>query len=560
MVCSRDGVQGGPMAPSSPRPFNEEQRTPHAHPNEYMAMAAPTHGDYEGPAHSPNTGRRKLLLLGLGIVVVAGATIGIWRAAKSASTPLSANAIQKPTTVTAAPTPAPTRQVFTIGKIQDGAIRPTDEETNPLTYSGQRCYLPNYISKKGQIFAVTKTNEEIPVAIKGTNWFGMETESAIPFGLWTNDQNGTTLFEIAAFLQRHQFNSVRLPLTVSSILNNTAPNRGMVHEEANAAMDLTNYTSTIGSVVQGLGFRGISVLLDIHNLDLYTKGDAWYGNMTSEADTLNAVDVLTTTLCHDKFWNIVGIDLKNEPFNITWGDSGPKDFRVGAAKMANRMLAKCPQWLAFVEGNALKQSGTYAGQKSWFYDWWGGGLRDVGKAPLELTTANKVVYAPHYYSPSVYPQDYLVQGGKRVGDVLVGYKEWDDATLEKIVADTSEDMFGYLRSKQGGALVLGEFGGLFKHDAHANKTNQRVTQTVINMIATQPGYAGGYVWSLNPESGYEYSSSGTKGYFMEGLLDLDWVLVNMPLLKALEGMNRLNNLKPFPCLAADTAITNSSTR
>ncbi|RHY97205.1 hypothetical protein DYB31_008770 [Aphanomyces astaci] len=452
---------------------------------------------------------RKLLFLGLGLVVVVGASIGIWQATQSSAT--SATATSTPTTTTtAAPTPAPTRQVFSFGKIQDGSTRSKDEETNPLTYDGQGCYLPNYISKKGKIYIVTNTNQEIPIAIKGINWFGMEAENAIPFGLWTNDQNGTTLFELASFLSRNQFNSVRLPLTVSSILSNTAPNRGLIHEYANAALDLTNYTSTIGGVVEALGYRSISVLLDIHNLDIYTKGDAWFGNMTTEADVLNAVDVLTTSFCNDKYWNIIGIDLKNEPFNITWGDNGPKDFRVGAATMANRMLVKCPQWLAFIEGNALKQNGTYAGQKSWFFDWWGGGLRDV--------------------------------------DILTGYREWDDATLEQIVADSSEDMFGYLRSTQDGALVLGEFGGLFTQDTHVNKTNQRVTQNVIKMVASQPGYAGGYVWSLNPESGYEFSASGTKGYFMEGLLTLDWVHVNTPLLKALEGMNSLNNLTPFPCL------------
>ncbi|RHZ06849.1 hypothetical protein DYB37_009660 [Aphanomyces astaci] len=248
--------------------------------------------------------------------------------------------------------------------------------------------------------------------------------------------------------------------------------------------------------------------------------------MTTESDVLYAVDVLTTSFCNDKYWNIIGIDLKYEPFNITWGDNGPKDFRVGAASMANRMLVKCPQWLAFIEGNALKQNGMYAGQKSWFFDWWGGGLRDVGTTPF----------------PSVWYR------GKREGDILTGYREWDDATLEQIVADSSEDVFGYLRSTQDGALVLGEFGGLFTQDTHVNKTNQRVTQNVIKMVASQPGYAGGYMWSLNPESGYEFSASGTKGYFMEGLLTLDWVHVNTPLLQALEGMNRLNNLTPFPCL------------
>ncbi|RHY86669.1 hypothetical protein DYB35_012363 [Aphanomyces astaci] len=358
--------------------------------------------------------------------------------------------------------------------IRDGVIRPVDQDSNPTAYADQGCYLPNYVSKNGKMYIVTNTNQEIPIAIKGINWFGMETENAIPFGLWTNDQNGTTLFELASFLSRNQFNSVRLPLTVSSILNNTAPNRGMVHEYANAALDLTNYTSAIGTLVQGLGHHGISVLLDLHNLSPSDRGASWFSNSVTEADTLRAVETLAATFCHDKYWNILGLDLKNEP--------------------------------------------------------------------------TEVVYAPHYYSPSVYPQAYLVQGGKREGDILTGYREWDDATLEQIVADSSEDMFGYLRSTQDGALVLGEFGGLFTQDTHVNKTNQRVTQNVIKMVASQPGYAGGYVWSLNPESGYEFSASGTKGYFMEGLLTLDWVHVNTPLLQALEGMNRLNNLTPFPCL------------
>ncbi|KAF0683931.1 Aste57867_24012 [Aphanomyces stellatus] len=516
-------------------------------------MASPVANFDKPPAEeaaAPSTTGRKMMFVGLGLVVLTGAAIGIWQGTKSSSSSTSTGGVTATTVApTPAPTPAPTRKKFTIGKIEDGSTRDATEENNPLNYTNtQGCYLPNYISKKGQLFIVDKGNQESPITIKGINWFGMETINNIPFGLWTNEQNGTTLFEIAAFLHRNQFNSVRLPLSVSSILNNTAPNKDMVHQEANAAIDLTNYTSTIGSIVQGLASRGISVLLDIHNLDPYTKGEGWYGNMTTEDDTLKAMDVLTSTFCNDQYWNIVGVDLKNEPFNTTWGDNGPLDFHVGAAKLGNRMLAKCANWMAFVEGNALKQNGTYAGQPSWYFDWWGGGLRNAGQTPLKLSADNKIVYAPHYYSPSVYPQDYLVQGGKHDGDVLIGYKEWDDPTLEKIVQQTADEMFGYLTKKQDGALVLGEFGGLYRQDAHEKKTNQRVIQNTIKMISTQAGYAGGYVWSLNPESGYEYNPSSVKGYWKEGLLDLDWVHVNTDLLKALEGMNVMSNLKPFPCL------------
>lgn len=37
------------------------------------------------------------------------------------------------------------------------------------------CELPNYQSKKGHIYAVSKNGTEVPLKIKGINWFGMET-------------------------------------------------------------------------------------------------------------------------------------------------------------------------------------------------------------------------------------------------------------------------------------------------------------------------------------------------------------------------------------------------
>jgi hypothetical protein len=44
------------------------------------------------------------------------------------------------------------------------------------------------------------------------------------------------------------------------------------------------------------------------------------------------------------YWNVLGLDLKNEPWQATWGDGGATDFRLGATKIGNRMLAGCPQW------------------------------------------------------------------------------------------------------------------------------------------------------------------------------------------------------------------------
>jgi len=46
---------------------------------------------------------------------------------------------------------------------------------NPKVYPSMGCELPNYQSKDGQIYAVSKNGTEVSIGIKGVNWFGMET-------------------------------------------------------------------------------------------------------------------------------------------------------------------------------------------------------------------------------------------------------------------------------------------------------------------------------------------------------------------------------------------------
>ena len=66
-------------------------------------------------------------------------------------------------------------------------------------------------------------------------------------------------------------------------------------------------------------------------------------------------------------------------------------------------------------------------------------------------------------------------------------------------------------------------------------------------VLVKDGYAGGYLWSLNPESAYGYNPFKTTGVFMEGLVDLKWLTANKELLKAMEHLDELNHLKPLVC-------------
>ncbi|OQR80553.1 cell 5A endo-1,4-betaglucanase [Thraustotheca clavata] len=262
---------------------------------------------------------------------------------------------------------------------------------NPTVYPSANCVLPNYLSKGGKFYAKGPNGESIPLAIKGINWFGMETKLALPFGLWTNDFNGTTVYEIAFFLSKNNFNSVRLPLAISSILDNTPPLKSVINQNLNRAIDISSYVKTISTLVQSLGYRNISVLLDLHSLTPSVSGGwPWSpGSPYTKADYLSAVDVLTKALCNNHHWNIIGVDAKNEPYKSTWGDGSATDFQLMAQIIGNRVIKGCPNWLVFVEGISAAQKLTVDSKTFTFFDWWGGGLENAGDAHRFLICRQK---------------------------------------------------------------------------------------------------------------------------------------------------------------------------
>ncbi|KAF0694293.1 Aste57867_14822 [Aphanomyces stellatus] len=414
------------------------------------------------------------------------------------------------------------------------------------------CELPDYQSKKGKIWAVSRNGTEVPVAIKGVNWFGMETGMQAPFGLWDNDQNGTTVYAIADFLSANKFNSVRLPLCVQNILDNKPLEASIVNRVTNRAVDLSSYLALLQSIVKGLGYRKISVMISMHTLDrMNGDGSLWYGKTTTEDDFLKSIDMLTKALCSDTYWNVLGIDIKNEPFEGSWGTGEKNDFKAASERISARMLKGCPNWMGFVEGINQQNSIVLDGEEYEYYDWFGGGLHKAKGSVPKFALDNKLVFAPHYYTPAVFPQYYLFGGGT-VGSksAIIGYKELSNEKLAGRVRNTMNDMFGFLNDHKGPAVLLGEFAGLYTKDAHPMKTTQRCTDYTVQVIV-EDDYAGGYMWSLNPESAYQYNPADTPGNFVEGLLELDWRTANKPFLKALSGLDVMKDLKPMPCFSTN---------
>ena len=353
-------------------------------------------------------------------------------------------------------------------------------------------------------------------------------------------------YEIAAFLARNNFNAVRLPVSVENVLKNNAPQKGVINLSSNRAINGTSFISTLQTLVKSLAYRKIGVLISMHRLTNMKSGATWYDadlDVTQE-DFLNAVDIVSSNLCGQEYWNVMGIDLKNEPEVATWGTGDDDDFVVGCEKFAKVMHGNCPQWLGCVEGVVASHTATIGGEEQIYYDWWGGGLQKAGDTQPKFTIENKVVWAPHYYTSAVAPQHYFYGNGTTLD--FSTYVELSDEDLLARVQDTMHDMFGYLLKDKGYALLLGEFAGLYAKDEHPKKTTKRTTDMTVQVLMEKK-YAGGFVWSLNPESAYQYNPANTEGSFIERIAAGRLAVPKHRISRCVAPMDALPNLRKFPC-------------
>ena len=179
---------------------------------------------------------------------------------------------------------------------------------------------------------------------------------------------------------------------------------------------------------------------------------------------------------------VIGADLHNEPHGpATWGAGGANDWRLAAERAGNAVLAVNPDWLILVEGVESASSGNY---------WWGGNLSNAGAHPVRLNVAGRLVYSPHDYPASFYPQPWFSAPNYPAN--LPGV--WD-AT------------WGFLVKENRAPVWLGEFGTKLLIDSDR--------QWIQTLTAYLSGNGMSFAfWSLNPNS----DDTG-------GLLQDDWTTV-----------------------------------
>ena len=348
---------------------------------------------------------------------------------------------------------------------------------------------------------------EKKIFIKGISWFGGETETYAPHGLW----NCKTPEDYLDIIKEKGFNAVRYPTAMDTVLMNPyvqdqcsgTVNSWMIGARALDAMEY---------IVEKAADRGILVMLDMHRYDhRQWPDDGIYGGFGPSSGEQRMTRAWTRLATRFKsHWNVFGADLANEPHGAAWASGNVKiDFDGFATRVGNKIHTIAPHWMIVVEGvgtttvTGAKACGIQTGTNKW----WGENLECAAKYPVKLILPNRVIYSPHTYGPGVYEQPYF--SGLTTDFSSLG-KIWE-AHWGKLTRDPTFP-----------PILPGEWG--------AKSTNVREFSWLTNFSSylqskVLTGVPGNFFWSLNP-------NSGDTG----GLLKDDWTTIDQDKLKLLDAI------------------------
>ncbi|HLZ28150.1 MAG TPA: glycoside hydrolase family 5 protein [Chloroflexota bacterium] len=323
------------------------------------------------------------------------------------------------------------------------------------------------------------------VRITGVNWFGLETDTFAPHGLWARNY-GDMLDQIAAA----GFNTIRIPYS-NQLFDAASTPKGIDYQK-NPDLQGLNGLRILDAIVAGAGQRGLSVLFDRHRPTATGQSELWYTPAVPESRWIQDWVMLAQRYAGNP--TVIGADLHNEPHGpATWGDGSPTtDWRLAAERAGNAILAVNPDWLIVVEG--IEHYGN-----DWY--WWGGNLAGVRDAGVRLSVPAKLVYSTHDYGPGVY------------GQAWFGAPDFP-ANLPKLW----RDHWAFLEQDDLAPVLVGEFGG-----RSVGSDKEGVWQRTLLAYMRDNNLSYTY-WAWNPDSG----DTG-------GILADDWSTLDQSKLAMLTG-------------------------
>ena len=350
-------------------------------------------------------------------------------------------------------------------------------------YSSVQAQQQNWLSAKGNQVIDSRGQE---VRLTGVNWFGFETEVAFPHGIWTRDTKS-----VLKQIKDLGFNSIRIPwaneimfgnqqISIKSFgedpVSGVAP---MNEEEANVSTPL----ELMDIIVKWCQENDMKIVLDNHTRkpDSHLQEGLWYTPEFSEEEWI--ADWVKLATRYKDYSAVAMMDINNEPFGGTWGDSNPAtDWNKAAERCGNAILKANPNVMIMVEGVSQAEGSSY---------WWGGNLKGVKNYPVQLSDKSKLIYSAHEYGPEVSPQDWF-----------------ESSDFPSNLPALWDEHFDYIYKDNLGPILIGEFG--------IRDEDNTVALTWFKDLMQFMGSRYSWTfWCMNP-------NSGDTG----GLLKNDWSSIN----------------------------------
>jgi endoglucanase len=301
-----------------------------------------------------------------------------------------------------------------------------------------------------------------PTVLHGISWFGLETPNFAPHGLWSRN-----LDELMGELAGAGFDTLRLPWSSQLLDPGTRPTG--IDLRLNPDLEGLDGLGVLDRTIAAAARHGLHVVLDRHRPDAGSQSPLWYTPRYDEARWIADWTTLARRYGDDP--TVIAADLHNEPHgDACWGCGDPRrDWAAAAERAGDAILDVAPRWLIVVEGVERAEDGSTT--------WWGGGLRDVRTRPIHLRVPGKVVYSPHDYPASVYPQVWF-----------------RDPTYPANLPRVWHDNWGYLAEEGIAPVWLGEFGTMLRTASDQAWLGALVTYLHDHGISWA-------FWSWNPNSG-----------------------------------------------------------
>ena len=328
-----------------------------------------------------------------------------------------------------------------------------------LSWGAGRAQATSWLHAEGSQLVDSAGNA---VILTGINWFGLETESYAPHGLWARNWE-SILDQVVAL----GFNTIRLPYSNQLFDPSSQPNS--VNEELNPDLKGLTGLEIMDKIIAGAGQRGLKVIIDRHRPDSHAQSDLWYTSEYSEERWIADWVMLAQRYAGDD--TVIGADLHNEPHGrATWGSDDPvTDWRLAAEKAGNAILKVNPNLLIIVQGVEQYQGDWY---------WWGGNLLGAREHPVRLDLPSQLVYSTHLYGPGVYPQPWF-----------------SDPSFPDNLPEIWDRHWGYLSREEISPVIVGEFGG-----RSVGEDKEGIWQRALVDYLRQHNFSYIY-WTLNPNSG-----------------------------------------------------------